>query len=44
MYFPITEEGANPAIYIIDPAMASAVKGLSVSGATSINAVGRLKK
>ncbi|MDR1762788.1 MAG: DUF4374 domain-containing protein, partial [Dysgonamonadaceae bacterium] len=43
MYFPITAEGENPAIYIIDPTTAVAVKGLSVSGATSINAVGRLK-
>ncbi|MDR1406838.1 MAG: DUF4374 domain-containing protein [Tannerella sp.] len=42
MYFPITAEGANPALYIIDPATAAAVKGLSVSGATSINAVGIL--
>jgi hypothetical protein len=43
MYFPITATGADPAIYIIDPATASAVKGVSVSGATSINAVGELR-
>jgi hypothetical protein len=42
MYFPITEVGVNPAIYIIDPATATAVKGLSVIGASNINAVGRL--
>ena len=42
MYFPITAEAANPAIYIIDPATAAATKGLSVAGATSINAIGRL--
>jgi hypothetical protein len=42
MYFPVTEEGADPAIYIIDPATARAVKGASVAGATSINAIGRL--
>ncbi|MDR1332745.1 MAG: DUF4374 domain-containing protein [Tannerella sp.] len=42
MYFPITAEGANPAIYVIDPSTAAAVKGLSVAGATSINAAGIL--
>ncbi|MDR3236511.1 MAG: DUF4374 domain-containing protein [Prevotellaceae bacterium] len=42
MYFPITAESADPAVYIIDPASASAVKGLSVTGAASINAVGIL--
>jgi hypothetical protein len=42
MYFPITAQAADPAIYIIDPAAATAVKGLSVTGATGINAIGRL--
>jgi hypothetical protein len=42
MYFPITAEGVDPAIYSIDPVTATAVKGLSVFGAKSINAVGRL--
>jgi hypothetical protein len=42
MYFPITAEAADPVIYIIDPATAAATKGLSVTGATSINAIGRL--
>lgn len=42
MYFPITAEAADPAIYIIDPATATATKGLSITGATSINAIGRL--
>ncbi|MDR3269783.1 MAG: DUF4374 domain-containing protein [Tannerella sp.] len=42
MYFPVTEDGANPAIYVIDPATALAVKGLSVTGATTVNAIGRL--
>jgi hypothetical protein len=42
MYFPITAESANPAIYIIDPVTASATKGISVAGAKSINSVGRL--
>jgi hypothetical protein len=42
MYFPITAEAADPAIYIIDPATATATKGLSVTGATNINAIGRL--
>jgi hypothetical protein len=42
MYFPITAEAADPAIYIIDPATAEATKGLTVTGAASINAIGRL--
>ena len=42
MYFPIAEAGANPAIYIIDPATAAATKGVSVSGTSEITAVGRL--
>jgi hypothetical protein len=42
MYFPITEEGADPAIYTIDPVEATATKGLTVTGASSINAIGRL--
>jgi hypothetical protein len=42
MYFPIVEEGAYPAVYIIDPATASARKGISITGASSLNAIGRL--
>jgi hypothetical protein len=42
MYFPITAAEADPAIYVIDPATAAAGKGLSITGATSINAIGRL--
>jgi hypothetical protein len=42
IYFPITAEASNPAIYIIDPVTAGATKGISVAGATSINAIGRL--
>jgi hypothetical protein len=42
MYFPITAEAADPAIYIIDPITATAAKGLSITGATNINAIGRL--
>lgn len=42
MYFPITAEGVDPAIYIIDPVTATATKGANVTGATSINAIGRL--
>jgi hypothetical protein len=42
MYFPIVEEGADPAVYIIDPATASARKGVSISGASTLNAIGRL--
>ena len=36
------EEGGNPAIYIIDPATATATKGLTVE-ATQISCVGRLE-
>jgi hypothetical protein len=43
MYFPITATGTDPAIYIIDPVTASAVKGLSVNGATGINAIGKIR-
>ncbi|MDR1592023.1 MAG: DUF4374 domain-containing protein [Prevotellaceae bacterium] len=42
IYFPIAAEASDPAIYIIDPATASATKGLSIAGATSINAIGKL--
>lgn len=42
MYFPIVAAGADPAIYVIDPATAVAKKGISVSGASAISAVGRL--
>jgi hypothetical protein len=43
VYFPVTAEASDPAIYIIDPQTASAVKGLTIRGAKSINAVGRLQ-
>jgi hypothetical protein len=42
MYFPIVATGADPAIYIIDPATAAGKKGISITGASSITAVGRL--
>jgi len=42
MYFPISMEGEFPAIYIINPATATATKGLSISGSSHIRAVGRL--
>ena len=42
MYFPIVEEGVDPTVYIIDPATAAAKKGLSIRGATSLNAIGKL--
>ncbi|MBA6153130.1 DUF4374 domain-containing protein [Gelidibacter maritimus] len=41
LYFPITVEGENPAIYSIDPVSATATKGISVM-ATNIRAVGVL--
>jgi hypothetical protein len=43
MYFPIVEEGVDPTVYIIDPTTAAAQKGISIRGATSLNAVGKLK-
>lgn len=42
MYLPITEEGMNPIVYIIDPNTAMANKGIAIHGATSINAIGYL--
>jgi hypothetical protein len=42
MYFPIAAEGDSPAIYVIDPVTAQATKGLTITGAASINAIGRL--
>jgi hypothetical protein len=42
MYFPIVEEGAAPAVYIIDPVSASARKGISIAGASTLNAIGRV--
>ena len=44
MYFPITAANADPAVYIIDPVSATATKGLSVTGATCINAIGILTR
>ena len=44
MYFPITAANADPAVYIIDPVSATATKGLSVTGATGINAIGILTR
>lgn len=38
LYFPITEEGQDPAIYSIDPVSGTATKGISVK-ATNIRAV-----
>jgi hypothetical protein len=42
MYFPIVEEGKDPTVYIINPSTAVAQKGVSIKGATSLNAIGRL--
>ncbi|MCC8174534.1 MAG: DUF4374 domain-containing protein [Odoribacter sp.] len=43
MYFPITETTQkNPSIYVIDPITATATRGLSITGASTIRAVGRL--
>ncbi|MCD7938366.1 MAG: DUF4374 domain-containing protein [Tannerellaceae bacterium] len=42
MYFPVTTETDYPIIYVIDPAAAKAEKGLTINGAESVRAVGRL--
>jgi hypothetical protein len=42
MYFPIVAAGEHPAVYIIDPVTAEARKGISITGASSLNAIGRL--
>lgn len=42
MYLPVTVSGEYPAIYVIDPATATATKGVEIIGATTLNAVGRL--
>ncbi|MDR0415655.1 MAG: DUF4374 domain-containing protein [Prevotellaceae bacterium] len=42
IYFPIAVEGDAPAIYVINPASAEGAKGISVDGASAINAVGRI--
>lgn len=44
VYFPVTVEGADPVIYVIDPASGSTTAGISVEGATAVNAVGVLKE
>lgn len=44
IHFPITVTGENPSIYIIDPITATATKGLSIAGATSIRSIGKLVK
>ena len=41
-YFPILAEGSDPVIYVIDPAAAIGTKGLTITGATAINAIGYL--
>ncbi|NDV45885.1 DUF4374 domain-containing protein [Paludibacter sp. 221] len=42
-YIPVvTTDGTDPAIYIIDPATAKAMKGITVNTATSVAAIGKL--
>lgn len=41
-YIGITESNAQPAVYVIDPATATAKKGITVTGATDIPGLGRL--
>lgn len=43
LYIPVTEVDKNPAIFIVDPATASATKGLTVH-ADEITAIGKLSK
>ena len=42
VYMPIMETSQDPAIYVIDSATATATKGVSVTGVTSITSVGKL--
>ncbi len=44
LYFPVTTETEYPTIYIIDPVTFSASKGIKVTYAGSIVAIGRLAK
>ncbi len=41
-YVPIVEKDKDPAIWVIDAATATATRGISVAGATSITSVGKL--
>ena len=43
IYLPVNVKNADPAIYIIDSATNKATKGLTVKGASFINAIGRFK-
>lgn len=42
MLFPITAEGSDPVVYVIDPVTATAKKGVTVSGTSAIRAIGYL--
>lgn len=42
LYLPVVEDSQYPAIYIIDPATAQAEKGISITGAVDIRAIGRI--
>lgn len=41
-YIPVTTSTANPTVYVVDPATASAKAGIVVSGATSIGGLAHL--
>ena len=43
VYLPVNVKNSDPAIYVIDPATNVATKGLTVKGASFINAIGRFK-
>ncbi len=43
VYIPVTTEDADPAVYVIDTATATATKGLSVEGAADITGIGYLE-
>jgi len=43
VYLPVNIKNGDPAIYIIDPATNVATKGITVKGASFINAIGHFK-
>lgn len=43
VYIPVTTEDADPAVYVIDTATATAARGLSVEGAADITGIGYLE-
>ena len=44
IYLPLLRKGKAPAIYVIDPATAKAARGLEITGAKEISAIGVITK